>query len=80
MELSTFKIVWAILLAGSIVFFAYGKTCRLRDLGEEMTELQVNNPMSPDLDAIKRKFRFWDRTPSLVMIAMALGTMIVTQL
>ena len=80
MEMSTFDIIWCGLLAATIVFYVYGKAYRLKDIGDRMVELQVHNPHNPDLQAVERQFRFWDRVPSLTMLAMALGTMIVTQL
>lgn len=78
MDHSTFRMIYGIAFAAVIIFYLYGKTWRLKEIGDKLTDLRVNDPTNPDLAALQRRFNFWDKVPSLAMIAAALGMIVIS--
>lgn len=78
MDYSTFRIVYGIVFAAVIVFYLYGKTWRLKEVSDQLVDMRVNDPTNPDLAGLQRRFNFWDKAPSLAMIAAALGMLIIS--
>lgn len=78
MDHSTFRIIYGIVFAAIIIFYLYGKTWKLNEVRDELTDMRVNDPTNPDVAALQRRFNFWDKVPSLAMIAAALGMIIIS--
>ena len=78
MNYSTFRIVYGIAFIAVIIFYIYGKTRRLKEVSEQLSDMRVNDPSNPNLAALQRRFNFWDKVPSLAMIAAAFGMVIIS--
>jgi hypothetical protein len=47
MDHSTFRIIYGIVFAAIIIFYLYGKTWKLNEVRDELTDMRVNDPTNP---------------------------------